>query len=350
MISAMIPAQLADTTQGVDTGLYRLRDWVWCLAIPYGNGVPTSNAYLLRGNDGGVHVIDPGSDSPRNRGLMIDALETLGVTPTGVRSVSSTHLHHDHLGLAAWLCELSGVPLALHPADLDDLRSGSADSRYSELTDDLAEKWGAPGWAKERLRPTRLRRSTTRLPHELTSLGDGSRIVVDGHSVTVIATPGHTSGSVCFLIEDEQIVLTGDHLLPHINAPIGRDGTGGATAVADYLASLAALADFDEWEVGPGHGYCFGPLGPRRLTARDHVLDRAHEVRRELDADPAATTWEVASNLTWGPGWENLTGAVMQSALAQTALYQRFVTHGSHTLTASPFRTTIRNIDRNGSQ
>ena len=64
-------------------------------------------------------------------------------------------------------------------------------------------------------------------------------------------TPGHSRGSVCFYIEDEHILLTGDTLF-HLS--IGRTDLEGGSMM-QIIQSLRALAQLpDETQVLPGHG------------------------------------------------------------------------------------------------
>ena len=79
-------------------------------------------------------------------------------------------------------------------------------------------------------------------------LADGDTIDISGMHFTVISTPGHTKGSVCYLYEDA--VFSGDTLF---RGTCGRcDFYGGNShAMRDSLAKLAALEG--DRPVYPGH-------------------------------------------------------------------------------------------------
>ena len=79
-------------------------------------------------------------------------------------------------------------------------------------------------------------------------LQDGDRIEIDGMCFTVLSTPGHTKGSVCYLYENA--IFSGDTLF---RGSCGRcDFYGGdSQAMQDSLARLASL-DGDRL-VYPGH-------------------------------------------------------------------------------------------------
>src|SRR5699024_1118512 len=87
-------------------------------------------------------------------------------------------------------------------------------------------------------------------------LVDGEQIDVDGLRVRVLATPGHTTDSVCLLLEDEPSLLSGDTVLGRGTTVVAHpDGVLGA-----YLDSLRRLRDVTGSGAGaplgllPGHG------------------------------------------------------------------------------------------------
>lgn len=77
---------------------------------------------------------------------------------------------------------------------------------------------------------------------------DGERLSLDGLTIGVIATPGHTAGSCCFAVDDA--LFTGDTLFL---GDVGRCDlpTGSAAAMEESLKKLAKLPDYI---VYPGHG------------------------------------------------------------------------------------------------
>jgi glyoxylase-like metal-dependent hydrolase (beta-lactamase superfamily II) len=101
--------------------------------------------------------------------------------------VADTHIHADYVSGAVSLAQRFGVPYYLHPAD--------AVYPYD----------GTPGAI------------------DFTEIGEGSAIDLAGTRIDVMHTPGHTEGSVTFLIEN-RVALTGDFLFVE---SIGRPDLGG---------------------------------------------------------------------------------------------------------------------------
>jgi len=100
-----------------------------------------------------------------------------------------------------------------------------------------------------------------------------------------VHTPGHASNHLCYLLEPENLLFTGDHMMQGstvvINPPDGD--------MMVYLESLAALLALDVARAAPGHGHLIDTPHEeaRRLIA--HRLKRKHKVVAAFAANnPAA--------------------------------------------------------------
>lgn len=111
-----------------------------------------------------------------------------------------------------------------------------------------------------------------------TPLTDGENIEASGIRITVLATPGHTADSVCFVLGDDGpvgSVLTGDTILGRGTTVIARpDGNLG-----DYLDSLARFRDLGPMVVRPGHGPALPDLSTVSASYLEHRRQRLDEVR-----------------------------------------------------------------------
>lgn len=193
-----------------------------------------TNTWIL-GESGACVIVDPGPEDANHHAAVLAACEDRGEAP---RAIVLTHGHIDHSEGARTLAELMGVPV---------------------------RAWD-PRWSFD--------------PAHRTNpdvLSHGEVLDVEGRTISVLATPGHSSDSVCLVVGD--CVLTGDTVL-------GR----GTTVVAypdgdlgDYLASLDALrtfcADNGVSALLPGHGPVLDdPVGT--VTAyQEHRAMRLEQVR-----------------------------------------------------------------------
>lgn len=186
---------------------------------------PGTNTYLL--GRGEITVLDPGPDDARHLQAIMDAAD--GV----IRWIAVTHTHRDHSPLAAVLAERTGARLI----------GGSPPN---------------DGRQDETFRPDHLPR-------------DGERLQLGGILLTAIHTPGHASNCVCYLLDDERLLFTGDHVLEGVS-PVILPPDGDMTA---YMGSLQKLAAHEFERIAPGHG------GVMQRGKRVISLLRAHRVARE---------------------------------------------------------------------
>ncbi|MFP5312186.1 MAG: MBL fold metallo-hydrolase [Actinomycetes bacterium] len=189
-----------------------------------------TNSYLLSApGQSGVVVVDPGpQDEPH-----LHALTRAGA----VELVLVTHRHPDHTAGSVRLHELTGAPV--RAADPVHCHGG-----------------GAP-------------------------LADGESIRAAGLDIIVLATPGHTSDSVCFHLPADGpsgSVLTGDTVLGRGTTMLDYpDGTLG-----DYLATLDRLEALGPATVLPAHGPVLPSLGGIVRDYRAHREERLAQIRAVL--------------------------------------------------------------------
>lgn len=122
--------------------------------------------------------------------------------------------------------------------------------------------------------------------HGSEGLTDGAVITSSGLELRVLGTPGHTSDSLCFVIDGEA-VLTGDTVLGRgttiVAHPDGRLG--------DYFDSLKLLAELPEGTaVLPGHGPELTDAGEAARRYLAHRTQRLEQVRRAVEQLGGAPT------------------------------------------------------------
>ena len=203
-----------------------------------------TRSYVLRApGSSSCVVVDPGP-------LLEPHLAALaGVGPVELALV--THRHPDHTGGLARFRELTG---AASRGGLPEFSVG-----------------GGAGGADDPVEP----------------LADGEIISAAGLRVEVLATPGHTADSVCFVVSapgdpaSGSVVLTGDTVLGRGTTVLAEpDGS-----LRDYLASLDRLTalDLPGPVLGlPGHGPVIQDLGSAVHAYRAHRLERLDQVRSAL--------------------------------------------------------------------
>ena len=179
-----------------------------------------SNCYLVE-DSGEALIIDPSAAAS----AILRRLREDGCTPVGILL---THGHFDHIMSVDTLRQAEpDLKVYIHEADAPMLTE--------------ADKNGFSFF----FRQDRVWRAAETL------LSDGDEIKVGNATFTVIHTPGHSPGSVCYLCEAEGIMLTGDTLFAD---NIGRCDLWGGSYAA-IRQSLKRLRDYDGGlTILPGHG------------------------------------------------------------------------------------------------
>jgi glyoxylase-like metal-dependent hydrolase (beta-lactamase superfamily II) len=290
-----------------------------------GGSMGYSLSYVLRDEAGELHVVDPGWDSDENWSALESALASFGMSLTNVATIVATHLHPDHLGMAQRLRKATGAKLVMHEiehrAAVDVAgRSHSADDLVQQL-----EAWGVPTSRRREISLPSLEAGEHPIPTPDLVVRDGDLLEMNGSRLRVLHTPGHTTGHICLIEDTRSLVLTGDLILPTTYAGLGLGGESATNPLVDYLDSLDRVAVYDHYQVLPGHGYRFTGLAQRCQQSKEHHLRRSREVAAVLSRSADSSVWDIASQLTWGSGWQNLRGFRRYSALAQTAMHRHFV-------------------------
>lgn len=184
-----------------------------------------ANCYLISDN-GHAFIVDPAA----RLNTMCEALYENGLSLDGVLL---THGHFDHImNLEALLSRFS-VPVYLGSGDKDFPSDGQKNA-FSVL------------FGRERV-----------FPNATDLLSDGDVLTLGTGRITVISTPGHSGGSVCYLCEGNEadpFLVTGDTLF---RDSVGRTDLYGSSTEALYesLHALEALSEqFPGILIYPGHG------------------------------------------------------------------------------------------------
>jgi glyoxylase-like metal-dependent hydrolase (beta-lactamase superfamily II) len=114
-------------------------------------------------------------------------------------------------------------------------------------------------------------------------LGDGDRLTVGGLDLLVVATPGHTSDSLSFLLAAENALLTGDTILGRGTAMVAwPDGE-----LAAYLSSLQRIEVMtgarQVTQILPGHGPAVTDPAAVVRHYLEHRSERLEQVRAAVE-------------------------------------------------------------------
>ena len=167
---------------------------------------PGTNTYLI--GQRLLAVVDPGPADEQH----LDAI--LGAVPAGaqIKWIIATHTHHDHSPGVALLAERCEA----------EIIGPQANEEYYEDASFVPDQ---------------------QIEHD---------VVLDTGecSIRAIHTPGHVGNHYCFLVEEEGVLLTGDHIMSGSTVVI----IPPSGDMKDYIHSLELLKNYDVKMIAPGHG------------------------------------------------------------------------------------------------
>lgn len=180
-----------------------------------------TNCYIVISEQNNAVLIDaPQAD--------IDALEQLEKQGVKIKKILLTHGHCDHIEALAFLAEKYGAEVYIHKLDEPKLHDD-----FLNLSEYFGSLYSSP------------------IQHfkSAKTVEDGDIITLDELEFKVIYTPGHTSGSVCYIVND--VMFSGDTLF---KLSIGRtDMPDGDTNT--LMSSLKRLEKIEgDYLLLTGHG------------------------------------------------------------------------------------------------
>ncbi len=179
-----------------------------------------TNCYILTSDSlpGQAMVIDPGFHPE-------EILKTLAQKELHLKSILLTHTHFDHIGGVDLLASRTGAPLLCPQKDEPGLSDCvlNFSSHFTRVS------------VKANTKPSQL-------------LKEGTQILFGSDIISVLETPGHTEGSVCY--KTNALLFSGDTLFFH---GYGRTDAPGGNERA-LFSSLHRLFSLENLTVYPGHG------------------------------------------------------------------------------------------------
>ena len=242
----------------------------------------STNIYVVGQSE--VMSIDSGEGIDKFKWMIRGYLAAIEQTEIGIAGI--THHHFDHSGNLKELREALRADIAV-PADGVDLLKG-------------------------------------RLPDEgVQTLRDGQVINLDsGVRIQIIATPGHSVDSLCYYLEEDGVLFTGDTLL----------GVGTSTVrdLAAYRQSLDRLVSLPNLRIlCPGHGPLVEDARERLQMYIEHRAMREQQILKILRERGPSSSWDIMMEM-----YQDIDKRLRRSAdgnvrahLSQLEAEGRLVTH-----------------------
>ena len=216
-----------------------------------------------------------------------------------LRYIVLTHHHFDHTSGAHQLRQASGAQIVMHRQEERFLRDWQSDAPQDI---DIPADQKAIAERVQRFR----QQAAEAAPDVF--IEDGARLRVGGLTLEVVHTPGHTMGSICIYLREEQALFTGDTALGLGTVAISPPPHGDMRL---YLESLERLKGYDTALMLPGHGQPVQDV-PRKLQ---ELIDHRHE--REEQVLRLVADGKSSARAMLGTIYPELDHRIMPMALRQ---------------------------------
>ena len=202
-------------------------------------------------------VIDPGPRDDAHLAALLDAIGNKNVS-----HILVTHTHPDHSPAAASLSEITSAPtygFGKHPL--------AATKTFDDLDETEQDDLEGKG-------------DTDFVPD--VEIGNGDVIVGEGFTFEALHTPGHISNHLCFSLEEESTLFTGDHVMGWSTTVIpAPDGN-----LSHYLSNLRRLLERSETTYRPTHGPAIENPLPFVNSLIEHREERTNQIITAINKGP----------------------------------------------------------------
>lgn len=258
----------------------QVADGVYWLRMPLPFKLDHINLWALEEKDGWT-IVDTGLATDTTTELWDSIISQLNAP---IKRVIGTHMHPDHIGLAAWLCRRSDAELWMSRTEYMYCRILLEDSNQ-QAPDVAIQFYRAAGFNEEQLNYYQSKfgafGSMIRgMPNSYHRLRDGDDFIINHRQWQVIIGEGHSPEHVCLHCPELDVFIAGDQLLPTISSNVSVwPIEPHSNPLEDWIASCKKLQSqlHDNTLVLPSHGLPF-----TGANARLHTLIEEHE--RDLQA------------------------------------------------------------------
>lgn len=181
---------------------------------------------LISDNAGNAAIVDPGAMTADELDSLESYIAAEGLKPA---AILLTHAHFDHIYAVRHLQDKFNIPVYMHPDEKEVMKISAKDAaRYNLPVPDTG--------------------------FITTDVLDSQTICAGELRFTVIHTPGHSPGGVCYYDKADSILFSGDTLFA---GTIGRSDLGGGDYDKEIVSIMEKLMVLDaDTELFPGHGCC----------------------------------------------------------------------------------------------
>lgn len=305
----------------IEPGIHQIK-----VPIP-DNPLGNLNCYLVEGKEGWV-MIDTGWYTPETLDSLKRGLKDLGLSFSDIATIVITHTHPDHFGLAGRIKQLSpDTKLIMHRLEADLIESRYI--KFSDLIQQVGFFLQCHG-VSSHIIPDLDRSSMPALEYVRITYPDktlyGGEIIDTGkYKLEVIWTPGHSIGHICLYEPRNELLFSGDHILPHITSAISLHVQSGDDPLGDYLNALNKIENMPVKKILPAHEDIFTDFQGRINEIEKHHQDRGNEIQLTI-SNKQLSACEISSQIAWNiSNWDDLSPLHKRLAVMETVAHLEYL-------------------------
>lgn len=212
------------------------------------------NVYIIYGQE--IHLIDSGVAGSEKQ--IFEEIRSEGRDPQEISLLLLTHSHPDHIGAAKAIKEQTKCLIACHPTERDWIRE----------TEKQIQKRPVPGIEKQ---------VSCSVDVDFV-IEDKDLLDVNGMQLEILHTPGHSRGSVCFFLEDQGVLFSGDAVIVPDRPPVYED----PLASRDSLLKLQDIEEI-EWLLSSWDEPKKGKNAYESIQDGLDYLEKVHKTVKEIE-------------------------------------------------------------------
>ena len=273
----------------------RVAEGIYWIRMPLPFALDHINLWILADGDGWT-LVDTGYGVAATHALWE---RHFAETMQGrkVKRIVVTHFHPDHVGCCAWLHDKTGAPVWMTNGEYLSAHAAAGDFAGFDI-ENSAALFVAHGLARARpdfmeaqqARRRSYQRGVPTVPTRFNRLMEHDEIVIGTRTWRIITAFGHAPEHACLYSADDNILISGDQVLPRITTNVGVWGNQPeGNPLKLFLASMDKFRPLPaDTLVLPSHDRVFTGLHVRLDQLRDHHQLRLDELAAALDTPKTA--------------------------------------------------------------
>ena len=278
--------------------IQKIADSFYMITLPMPFRLEHVNVFLIV-HDKEAALFDTGLNIRGTLPGLEASLASMGLSIENIGQIFLTHFHADHCGVAGLIKERSGAIIHMSEEGKRHIeRMKDGDLIVKRMREVLC-RHGLPEKTLDFIAKMFGYFKKATIPFDVDEILKPRKIYETcGKTFEAIPTPGHANGHNCFYFGNENILLSGDHVLPDITPNLSPDLFDSDFRPLDaFLSSLDRVKRLPVEMVCPAHGAPFSNLRGRVNEIKEHHRERKGLVLEAIRKEQRKTTFQISLDI-----------------------------------------------------